>query len=144
MIAATSYGDPLAVFTAALVLFTLPSAYLAWVTVEDRKERRRHDEERAEERRLLTLIGSTFFGADRSKWPTPDQPGIPNVTSLVESMARQVKPRNGKTVAGTVEEIRDMVADQTNQVADLQKGMAAVSVLIAEHVSDGHGGQRSW
>lgn len=145
MTAATSYGDPLVLFTAALVLFTIPPGYLAYVTVRDRKANQQRQAEQVEQSRLLKLIGTTFFGPDESKWPSPDQIGqTATVKTLVEAVAHQVKPSNGQTVAITVEEIRDLVRAQHDITEDLQRGMAAISVLVAEHVSDGHGGQRSW
>lgn len=141
---ATSYGDPLVIWTAALVLFTFPSAYLAWVTVQDRKERKKRQGERQEEHRLYEMLGAAFWGPDKSKWPKPGDDRKQPVVPLVEAIHKQVQPSNGTTTAATVEQIREMIASQNETVEDLQKGMAKITVLVAEHVSNGHGGQTSW
>ena len=145
---ATSNWDPLTIWTAVLVIFTFPSGYLAWVTVHDRRVKRHRDEveaeERTEEQKILLMVGKAFFGDDRSHWPSPDDMGGPPMTEVVQSMAHQVKPSNGTTVATMVEQIREMVTEQTEQVDDLREGMAKIAMLVAEHVSDGHGGQKSW
>lgn len=154
MLAAASW-DPITIWTAVLVIFTFPSGYLAWVTVADRKDRKKRQAERSEEHRLYEQIGIWFWGSDRSKWPKPGETNVKPVVPLVEAINRQVNPRNGKTLAVTAEETRDILEvhsaqilakldDQKEVVDDLLEGMAKISVLVAEHVSDGHGGQKSW
>lgn len=147
--------DPLTIWTAVLVIFTFPSGYLAWVTVQDRKDRKARQAQRAKEqkaqeaqqaevKRLYEQLGVAFWGHDRSKWPKPGDENTNPVVPLVEAINHQVKPSNGKTTAATVEEIKTLVQERNEMLEDLQKGMAQISVLVAEHVSDGHGGQRSW
>lgn len=145
---AAAYSDPMVVWTIVLCFLTFPSGYLAWVTVQDRRERRHRDaaraEEQAEERRILLMVGKAFFGDDKSQWPSPESVGKVSITSLVERTAHQVKPSNGVTMATMVEQIKAKLDGQVDEVTDLREGMARISVLVAEHVSDGHGGQTSW
>ena len=139
----------------ALVLIGLPAFLLGCLTIwdriqrhqraeDDRQQKVREAKQREEDRRTIDLVGYALFGPDKSQWPTAAAAGQPPLGSLVQAVANQVQPSNGKTVANTLEEIKHLVIDQGDVVKDLQKGMASVSVLVAEHVSDGHGGQRSW
>lgn len=136
------------IWTVVLCFLTFPSGYLAWVTVQDRRARRHsaavRAEEQAEQRRILLMVGKAFFGDDKARWPSPESVGRVPLTDLVERTAHQVKPSNGVTVASMVEQIKATVENQAVDVEDLRSGMARISVLLAEHVSDGHGGATSW
>lgn len=133
-----------------LVVVTVPMALVAWVTLRDRRERAarlaQQEERREQDRRTIEMVATAFFGADRSKWPKPEDVGLArtSMSEMVQAVAHQVKPSNGKTVAAMVEEVRQMVQDQQSDVGDLREGMAKMAVLVAEHVSDGHGGRTSW
>lgn len=128
-----------------LVLLGIPASILAWHSIRDRDELRRQRDQREADQRVTELVGAAFFGPDKSQWPTPDQLGHrPTATDLLLGVAHQVRPSNGKTVATMVEEIKGIVSTQAEQVDDLNQGMAKLAILMTEHVSDGHGGQRSW
>lgn len=149
-----------------LVLLGVPASILAWHAIKGQRQAEKDRAHREADQRVTELVGAAFFGPDKSKWPTPDQLGgrTPAFDQL-QGVAHQVRPSNGTTIAtmieeikaeikgvtsgqanqaGQVEEIRKILAGHADQVDDLQRGMAKFSVLVAEHVSDGHGGQRSW
>lgn len=141
-----STGTDWAVYLPSYVI-AVPAAILAYLGLKDR--RRREDQTRVNEMVLIAL-----WGPDQSKWPTSGGT-VPPVSPLLQAVANQVRPSNGQTMAATVEQIRDTLTSHVNNiehkideqnttVGDLTKGMAAISVLVAEHVSDGHGGQGSW
>lgn len=103
--------------------------------------------------------GTSLLGrwAARRLWPEivasmPEAAVAQHLPTVVSSAVKreiapvmhQLNPVNGNTLAQSIEEVRAMVAAYKEQVDDLQSGMARVSVLVAEHVSDGHGGRTSW
>ena len=137
-----------------LIVVAFPSAMVAVFTIADRIDRRRERAKREEDQRITDMVARALFGEDRTKWPT-GRINTPPMAQTLQAVAEQVKPSNGKTVAMTAEETRqileqhrtDVMAkleEQNSVVSDLNQGMAKVTVLVAEHVSDGHGGRTSW
>ena len=140
-----------------LAVLTVPMGVFAYYSIRDRKARIEESEHAAEQRRndqkTIDLIGTAFFGPDKSKWPNPEDE--PAVATMLKQVAHQVRPSNGKTLAMTAEETRSIledhakrinqkIDDRNKQIDEMHEGMVKWGVLVAEHVSDGHGGQKSW
>lgn len=127
-----------------LVVVAVPSASVGVFFVLDRHRRAETNRLQKDQQQTIELIGTAFYGPDKSKWPVPGQTGRPAMATLVEAVAHQVRPSNGSTVADTVEEVKQLIEARNQQLDEMHQGMVKWGVLVAEHVSDGHGGQRSW
>jgi hypothetical protein len=96
---------------------------LRWFIIHEfRTLKDSHDEEK----RLSEAVAKTLLGPNVVENPGQVDP-TPSLRTVVENVAHQMRPSNGKTMAQILE--------------DTQREMYRLAILMGEHMSDGHGAQ---
>lgn len=120
---ADTWDSILAASASAVVVGGAAVGALRWFIIHEfRTLKDSHDEEK----RLSEAVAKTLLGPNVITNPEQIDP-TPSLRTVVEAVAHQVKPSNGKTMAQMTEETR--------------QEMYRLAVLMGEHMSDGHGGQ---
>lgn len=124
------------------VLLAIPTSILAWHSIQDRsyaaRQRRQEERQKQDElNRLTEMIAKKLLGEDALSDPDQAERDIkasPPLTTTLETVAHQVKPSNGITMARTIEAMRD-------EVRETRHDMMQLALRFGEHISNGHGGQ---